>query len=700
MPHLAQHKNVAACLTEDSVACFGVVEHGHADLVRDSLEAEAVLSGLLHQLTTAHNELERQNASLRAENELLKREQANGTAKVFPADERSTTKQTADADLQEAEPPEVSVVRSEPASFLGTEGTVSEAKNSQGPSTATYTLSSAWRDGGQQQSSRLGRFLNSHDEPDLIEDKGLTESTAAGPSHWCIGSPGSPIRLTWDLIGFAFILYDMIMIPLKTFSPPDILVLEILDWTILIFWTLNVGMSCTVGYVYKGHLVMTRGKILLHYLKTWFVLDLAVLVPDWFLTIQSLANKDNENAGSSAGEAVKMLRILRLTKCFRLLRAAKLKKMLQTITDEIDSEFTGIVVNLLKMIALLLIINHFIASLWYAVGTLDSDESWVKAVQYEDREWYEKYLLSYHWGITQFTPASKVPVQPVNIGERLFAIFVVIFALVGFAYIVGSITGSLTQLRAMAEDADKQFYQVRRYLRQNEVTQSLRSRIIRFLEHAYAKSRSRADAQNIRIFGLLSESLRSELRLEIVLPLLKVHPFLLRLSVEFMPTLQRIASCIGNKILSVGEVLFFPGEKATHMYFLEMGQLKYLRAEQNVQVVEQKANWIAEPALWTSWIHLGRAMAVMESDVMIMNPKSFADMVTLSPAAFELVATYAANFVAWMNSQISDITDIFDSAEMFDKLSKFLPDAPAFGVERRSSRKKSFLGRGRSAEED
>lgn len=33
--------------------------------------------------------------------------------------------------------------------------------------------------------------------------------------------------------------------------------------------------------------------------------------------------------------------------------------------------------------------------------------------------------------------------------ERLFSIVVIIFALVGFSYVVGSITGSLTQLRAL-----------------------------------------------------------------------------------------------------------------------------------------------------------------------------------------------------------------------------------------------------------
>lgn len=45
--------------------------------------------------------------------------------------------------------------------------------------------------------------------------------------------------------------------------------------------------------------------------------------------------------------------------------------------------------------------------------------------------------------------------DPVPQVESSFAIFVVVFALVGFSYVVGSILGSLAQLRSMTEQSAK-----------------------------------------------------------------------------------------------------------------------------------------------------------------------------------------------------------------------------------------------------
>merc|ERR1719471_252981 len=100
-------------------------------------------------------------------------------------------------------------------------------------------------------------------------------------------------------------------------------------------------------------------------------------------------------------------------------------------------------------------------------------------------EWDYLYFTSFHWAITQFTPAS-MDVQPQNLLERVFTVLIVVFALVAFSYVVGSITGSLTQLRSMQEDTYKQFWNLRRYLKQHRVPTALSARIQRYLEHAWS----------------------------------------------------------------------------------------------------------------------------------------------------------------------------------------------------------------------
>merc|ERR1719235_1979343 len=106
------------------------------------------------------------------------------------------------------------------------------------------------------------------------------------------------------------------------------------------------------------------------------------------------------------------------------------------------------------MILALLFINHFVACAWYSLTLVGAGENWATYHHFDDAEWSYQYLTSFHWSITQFTPSS-MHVQPQNMSERCFAIGVVIFALLGFSWIVGSITGSLSQLRGMQEETSK-----------------------------------------------------------------------------------------------------------------------------------------------------------------------------------------------------------------------------------------------------
>merc|ERR1719456_1153372 len=111
-------------------------------------------------------------------------------------------------------------------------------------------------------------------------------------------------------------------------------------------------------------------------------------------------------------------------------------------------------------------------------------------------DWKYQYVTAFHWAITQFTPSS-MHVQPQNMLERIFAITVVIFGLVGFSYLVGSITGSLTELRRMKEEAVKQFWNLRRFLKRAHVSTSLRIRIEKYVEHAMAMEKCSINHGNL-----------------------------------------------------------------------------------------------------------------------------------------------------------------------------------------------------------
>merc|ERR1719394_2240513 len=69
-----------------------------------------------------------------------------------------------------------------------------------------------------------------------------------------------------------------------------------------------------------------------------------------------------------------------------------------------------------------------------------------------------------------------------NLWERLFSVMVLLFAMLVFSSIVASITSAMTALRNLQGNEMRQFWLLRRYLRQRSIRPGLANRIIKFQE--------------------------------------------------------------------------------------------------------------------------------------------------------------------------------------------------------------------------
>jgi len=526
--------------------------------------------------------------------------------------------------------------------------------------------------GGHQRSAGTLALLDNDKEPAKTNVQEYD-----GPFRRYMSLPGSPNRLVWDLIGALLIFYDMIVIPLNTsFDPPETTFVKFADWLTLIYWSVNMLASLQVGYVEDGVIVMVPQRILKHYLKTWFVVDLIVVVPD---CIMSFASLGGSTSASDGGSEVKLLRSLRLVRVVRLLRLFKLKKVMSSLNDHVDSEYLSIVLNVIKMVFALLLVNHFIACWWYVIANTHGGTTWLKEHHFADVDWEEQYAASFHWFVTQFTPSS-MHVQPQNMSERCFAILVVVFALVGFSYLVGSITGSLTKLRAMQEDASKQFWILRKYLRQHFVPMELSFRIEKYLEHAYQQKIERLQGGDVKILNLLSEQLADELKCAMAVPHLSVHPLFQHLCEVSPVTMNRLANkAVSQKNLARFDSLFHAHEVATHMYIVMEGRLQYVRVDsagkEMAEWVDKGEDWISEPALWTSWEHLGMLTAVVPSELMLIDTVRFSEVVHLNPHALEITRIYAFNFLQWLNDQERDsLSDIWQGEDVGEVVKGLIPN--------------------------
>eukprot|EP00972_Heterocapsa_arctica_P113358 16436713-Heterocapsa_arctica.AAC.1 len=96
---------------------------------------------------------------------------------------------------------------------------------------------------------------------------------------------------------------------------------------------------------------------------------------------------------------------------------------------------------------------------------------------------------------------------------------------------------------------------------------------------------------------------------------------------------------------------------ATHMYLVTAGKLSYLKPDPEMDVVDvarsmsnpsnagsvgwveacPNKDWLSETVLWVSgWIHLGKLVAHTTSELMLIEPNKFSEVIRMNPQSFAL----------------------------------------------------------------
>jgi len=145
-------------------------------------------------------------------------------------------------------------------------------------------------------------------------------------------------------------------------------------------------------------------------------------------------------------------------------------------------------------------------------------------------------------------------------------------------------------------------------------------------------------------------------------------------------TVQRLAvTAISRRALARGDRLFYPGETATHVYFVVAGRFRYVKVNdhgQHEEWVDSHEDWISEPVLWVpNWTHLGTLMAGTEAELLLVDGGKFGEIISLNPPVFAQVRQYAARFVELINLQsCEELSDISQGEDISDTLRAFISD--------------------------
>jgi len=509
----------------------------------------------------------------------------------------------------------------------------------------------------------------------------LRRMSQVGMLHWFALSvfrvqlpmnPNSTTRLVWDFLGLFLISWDVLFIPFElAFDPDTVTFTTVVSWIILIYWSIDVIMSNLVGFYENGELIMGWRRIFFKYLRTWFVIDVLVLGPDWFLkilaaTAEGSSTTAQDRANGRLDDVANALRSLRVLRVVRLLRLLKLQRAMNLVYDTLDSEYVFILFTLLKLTCLISVLNHVIACIWYATGRISMEQgelNWLENSATDkppiiNGSLVYQYTTSLHWSLTQFTPASMDTFAR-NVPERIVSIVVVFFASIGFSSIVGSVTNSVAQLQALHGNSRRQFWLLRKYLNEKQIFEPTRSRLFQFLEHEVEKRRQDVKAEDVKLLPLLSSPLENLLSYELNKGPIKGHPFFGRLELHMQPIMYRFChAALKHKHFAIHDTCFRASEESKYMWFIIEGSFNYTLRGDMYQL--STGSWLAEPAIWTAaWWHRGKLQVSSTSGrLAYVSPAALASCCKVHPRPWLYARKYGIKFVKTLNESEVPISDL------------------------------------------
>jgi len=449
-------------------------------------------------------------------------------------------------------------------------------------------------------------------------------------------SPLSRKCMFWDSMRVLILLIDVMNTPLVVFKEEETEFDAIFGMCFTVFWTVDILVSFFHGYTTVLGVELRPWVIAGAYLKGAFWPEVLIVAVDWVFFFA-----DNQVSAASflrAARIAKMLRVVRLT------RVMKLPKTMDGILHILPE---GLAPNLMSIgmpLVTILILNHFIACAWYAIGQATTP-SWVELLDEEGRSIAYRYFTSFHWSVTQFTPSS-MEVGPRNTYERVFAVCVIILAIGLFPSFLNTITATMLRMRDERLKQKKQKEAVKSYIEQNSLSFDLSSRISAFLQTYKFSSRRRTHRSDIALFKVLPKRLVLMLDCEVYGPMLMVHPLFHRCcDVDPASFLQICNDTLAEVSVASCEELFHTGQEATAMYFTISGVMRlYKGLEDSVKPDEfdgATRKFLCEPALWMRWTHRGRLCAVTNCEYVALTAAALHKVVLREPRIMAGCLAYA-----------------------------------------------------------
>ena len=461
--------------------------------------------------------------------------------------------------------------------------------------------------------------------------------------------PNSPHRFTWDASCMVLILFIAFELPIRlAFSfdydtPPGWL---IYDYCVLLVFFIDMMLNFRTGYVLEGEVIMNPRKIVWHYLRGWFFIDVLSTVP-WDVIFCSATECGEEAIRASA--ALTALRIFKLLRLLRLLRVTRIFKYLEQ-WEGTALLLTSNAMRIIKLISTMIVFTHWDGCIHFLIAKLESDgstlqpDSWVVRSGASLHEPGTQYLFSLFNAFSQMLCIGYGLIEPVRLSEVIMTLLSMILGATLYGLFIASLTSFLADSDASAKAYSSQLDMLNQYMKHRLLPPNLRIKMRNYLELSFPNKRAFNEE-------LIMNSLNLPLRKEVAWHKCKVVLSRLPLydsyssSTETSGMMTALALALQRQVFVAGDYILREGEHGSDMYFVASGEVAVVTGPpgRHTEVTRlREGAFFGEMALLeNSERHLASVLVISFCDAFWMTRQRYQRLVRDYPSVREYLESIA-----------------------------------------------------------
>ncbi|CAK9045198.1 3(4)-beta-glucanase (Endo-1 [Durusdinium trenchii] len=419
--------------------------------------------------------------------------------------------------------------------------------------------------------------------------------------------PGGNFRVIWDVIGLCFLSTDAIMLPLTLAFEMDMstphfggTLLTLFFWSGFVYWCSDIIVNFNTAVYSQGQLIESHREIAYHYLKSWLLFDMSLIILD----IVSVSQTSGDNVAGDLSN-LRALRVVRALRLLRLLKVSKLKTIIQEMVASTGRSGIVFMLAILNTAVLIIFMIHVMTCVWYGIGQASIAEgkiSWIDISMAQEEDDFTQYMHSLRYVINAPSPPLVAPDNLLELSmapqlksvqtQTLEDTAANILGLIVLGSAVSKISQALAEMRANSEEDDRQRREIRLYLNSQNAPFELVSRIMKFVDYRLEKM-----SNNSFDSSLISKTLQTELYVNQRNAYLVQLPIFSLSQAVYPDVFAELCACLSKDVFEKFETVYMFGSWAKGMVMTLSGTFSYVEQEGSPQSIEG-TNWFEEASLY------------------------------------------------------------------------------------------------------